>query len=121
VAPAAAGAPDAAAAAAAAAGGGDDGGGGGASSSGGTSVPQQQQPQGGGDVVSFRVVASKGASVRVLAHDLGRALGCGAHLLSLRREAIGGFSVDTAWALDVVLPLARKYAKGALRGPGVRA
>jgi tRNA U55 pseudouridine synthase TruB len=64
------------------------------------------------DEVHFRVVASKGASMRVLAHDLGAALGCGAHLLSLRREAIGGFKVDTAWSLEVLLPLAKKYGKG---------
>lgn len=64
------------------------------------------------DTVCFRVVASKGASVRVMVHDLGKALGCGAHLVSLRREGLGGFSVDTAWSLDVLLPLARKYAKG---------
>lgn len=50
--------------------------------------------------------------MRVLAHDLGAALGCGAHLLSLRREAIGGFKVDTAWSLGVLLPLAKKYGKG---------
>jgi tRNA pseudouridine55 synthase len=62
--------------------------------------------------VYFKVVASKGASVRVLAHDLGKALGCGAHVTSVRREAMGGFNVSTAWSLDVLLPLARKYAKG---------
>jgi tRNA pseudouridine55 synthase len=72
----------------------------------------QQQQQGLSDVVHFRVIGSKGASVRVLAHDLGRALGCGAHVSALRRCAIGGFSVDTAWSLEVLLPLARKYAKG---------
>ncbi|WIA40342.1 hypothetical protein OEZ86_013709 [Tetradesmus obliquus] len=66
----------------------------------------------GSDEVHFRVVAGKGASMRVLAHDLGAALGCGAHLLSLRREAIGGFKVDTAWSLEVLLPLAKKYGKG---------
>lgn len=64
------------------------------------------------DVVHFRVLASKGASMRVLADDIGKALGCGAHLASLRREAIGGFRVDTAWSLEVLLPLAKKYAKG---------
>jgi tRNA pseudouridine55 synthase len=50
--------------------------------------------------------------MRVLAHDLGAALGCGAHLLNLRREAIGGFKVDTAWSLEVLLPLAQKYGRG---------
>jgi tRNA pseudouridine55 synthase len=64
------------------------------------------------DTVCFKVVASKGTSVRVLVHDLGKALGCGAHVASLRLEGLGGFSVDTAWSLEVLLPLARKYAKG---------
>ncbi|KAF8063078.1 truB [Scenedesmus sp. PABB004] len=60
----------------------------------------------------FRVVAGKGASMRVLAHDLGALLGCGAHLSALRREAVGGFSVESAWSLDVLLPLAKRFAKG---------
>lgn len=49
---------------------------------------------------------------RMPAHDLGAALGCGAHLLSLRREAIGRLQVETAWSLEVLLPLAMKYGKG---------
>jgi tRNA pseudouridine55 synthase len=62
--------------------------------------------------VFFRAVTAGGASPKVLAHDLGVALGCGAHLRELRREALGGFSVDRAWTLDVFVPMARKYAKG---------
>lgn len=69
------------------------------------------------DTVFFRVVASKGASVRVLVHDLGRVLGCGAHVTAVRREGIGGFSVETAWSLDTLLPLTRKYAKGFRQAP----
>lgn len=30
------------------------------------------------------------------AHELGRRLGCGAHLTSLRRESVGGYSVEDA-------------------------
>jgi tRNA pseudouridine55 synthase len=82
-----------------------------------TALSSSSSSGGGGeatisDTVCFKVVASKGTSVRVLVHDLGKALGCGAHLVSLRLEGLGGFSVDTAWSLDVLLPLARKYAKG---------
>eukprot|EP00877_Chromochloris_zofingiensis_P004973 jgi/Chrzof1/14477/Cz09g04080.t1 len=62
--------------------------------------------------LSFKAVVSKGTSMRCLAHDLGRALACGAHLSSLRREAVGGFLVDNAWTLDVLIPLVRKYRKG---------
>lgn len=51
-------------------------------------------------VVSFRVVCSKGTYIRVLAHDLGEKLGCGAHLSSLRRTAIGDFRVEDALTIQ---------------------
>lgn len=50
--------------------------------------------------VDVRVACSKGTYVRSLARDLGDALGVGGHLVALRRESIGPFSVDEAWALD---------------------
>ncbi len=40
------------------------------------------------------LTVSRGTYVRTLAHDLGEALGCGAHLVSLRRIASGPFHVD---------------------------
>jgi tRNA pseudouridine55 synthase len=40
------------------------------------------------------VVCSRGTYVRVLAADIGRALGCGAHLIGLRRIASGPFTTD---------------------------
>jgi hypothetical protein len=43
--------------------------------------------------VHFRVVCSKGTYIRSLAYDLGRALGSAAHLVALRREAIGEYRV----------------------------
>jgi tRNA pseudouridine55 synthase len=46
--------------------------------------------------VAFRVTCSGGTYVRVLAADLGAALGCGAHLVALRRTAIGPFRVGDA-------------------------
>ena len=52
-----------------------------------------------GDVLRIRVSCSKGTYVRVLAEDLGAALGCGAHLAALRRTAAGGFRVAQAVAL----------------------
>ncbi len=51
-------------------------------------------------VVSFRVDCSKGTYIRSLAHDLGRLLGCGAHLSSLRRTRNGLLSVERAVTLD---------------------
>lgn len=51
-----------------------------------------------GDDIGFRCTVSGGTYVRVLAADVGEALGCGAHLIALRRSAIGPFSVETATA-----------------------
>lgn len=50
----------------------------------------------------FRVVCGKGTYIRSLAHDLGRAAGCGAYLSSLRRTRNGGFSVDDAWTVEAL-------------------
>ena len=49
---------------------------------------------------SLAVTCSAGTYIRSLAHDLGQALGCGAHLTALRRTASGHFRIDEAVALD---------------------
>jgi tRNA pseudouridine55 synthase len=49
--------------------------------------------------VSIRVVCSSGTYVRSLARDMGRHLGCGAAVSSLRRIRIGTFGVEEATAL----------------------
>ena len=48
------------------------------------------------------VECSKGTYVRVLAADLGDALGCGAHLAALRRTASGGFHLRDAVTFDAL-------------------
>ena len=48
------------------------------------------------DTVRFRVRCSKGTYIRTLASDIGKVLGCGAHLIELRRLASGCFSVAEA-------------------------
>lgn len=53
-----------------------------------------------GPVLSIDVECSSGTYVRVLAADLGKALGGGAHLRHLRRLAVGDFSVSAAADLD---------------------
>jgi tRNA pseudouridine55 synthase len=53
-----------------------------------------------GTDVHFRMECSKGTYVRSLARDVGEALGVGAHLTALRREAIGEYHVDDAWTPD---------------------
>jgi tRNA pseudouridine55 synthase len=45
------------------------------------------------------VTCSQGTYVRTLAADLGKALGCGAHLAALRRLAVGHFQVEEALAM----------------------
>ena len=47
-----------------------------------------------GDDLKVLVICSKGTYVRVLAEDLGRALGCGACLSGLRRDAVGDFRLS---------------------------
>jgi tRNA pseudouridine55 synthase len=49
-----------------------------------------------GAQVVFRVRCSKGTYVRTLAEDIGNALGCGAHLTALRREAAGSLDLRGA-------------------------
>lgn len=51
-------------------------------------------------VATFRVTCGGGTYVRVLAADVGAALGCGAHLARLRRTAVGPFDVTRAIAPD---------------------
>jgi tRNA pseudouridine55 synthase len=53
-----------------------------------------------GPVLRIEVDCSSGTYVRVLAADLGRALGGGAHLRGLRRSAVGPFTVARARPVD---------------------
>ena len=46
--------------------------------------------------VTVEVRCRKGTYIRSLAHDIGQALGCGAHLVGLRRTANGAFHVKDA-------------------------
>jgi tRNA pseudouridine55 synthase len=46
--------------------------------------------------VRFRVSCSKGTYIRSLARDIGRKIGCGAHLLQLRRVRSGPFTLEKA-------------------------
>ena len=54
----------------------------------------------GPDTLDFRVSCSKGTYIRTLAADLGATLGCGAHLLSLRRTAFGSFGIKETQPLS---------------------
>lgn len=55
-----------------------------------------------GDAARIRVACSKGTYIRVLAADIGEALGCGATLAGLRRTRVGPFDVQSAITLDAL-------------------
>ena len=50
--------------------------------------------------LELRVRCGKGTYIRVLAEDIGAALGCGAHLTGLSRTASGGFALADAVTLE---------------------
>ena len=52
------------------------------------------------DVWTIDVRCSKGTYIRTLAEDIGRALGCGAHLSGLRRTASGPLNLVSAQTLE---------------------
>ena len=55
--------------------------------------------------VQLTVTCSKGTYIRTLAEDIGKALGCGAHLRSLRRTDTGGIGVDRCITLDALIAM----------------
>ncbi|MBI5286776.1 MAG: tRNA pseudouridine(55) synthase TruB [Deltaproteobacteria bacterium] len=65
--------------------------------------------------VTFRVLCSKGTYIRSLCFDIGRKLGCGAHLVTLRRIRCGRFSIADSLPLDSpflkerILPLEKVF------------
>ena len=61
--------------------------------------------------LEVEVCCSKGTYIRVLAEDIGEALGCGAHLAGLRRIAVGDLTLSGARSLPELEQLA---ADGAL-------
>lgn len=61
-------------------------------------------PLGGGPVWAVSVACSSGTYIRVLAADLGAALGGGAYLRALRRTAVGPWTLADATPLDEVGP-----------------
>jgi tRNA pseudouridine55 synthase len=56
--------------------------------------------------IRFRARVASGTYMRSIAHEMGQALGCGAHLESLRRTAVAEFSLDEANTLEQLTPAA---------------
>jgi tRNA pseudouridine55 synthase len=65
-------------------------------------------------LVTFRAEVSAGTYVRAIARDLGERLGVGAHLVGLRREAIGSLRVEDSVPLDQLSPDAVISARSVL-------
>jgi len=55
-----------------------------------------------GDELEFEVLCSKGTYVRTVAEDMGEALGCGGHLIALRRTRIGEFRLGDTFTLQQI-------------------
>jgi tRNA pseudouridine55 synthase len=55
----------------------------------------------------FCARVASGTYMRSVAHDMGQALGCGAHLASLRRTAVAEFSLEDAHTLEELAEAAK--------------
>ena len=51
-------------------------------------------------MIHFGVSCSKGTYIRALARDIGKRIGCGAHLVSLRRTRSGPFTLEQAIPME---------------------
>jgi len=69
--------------------------------------------------VVIRVACSKGTYIRTLAEDIGKALGCGAHLTQLRRLETGGFSLEHAVTTEQLEQLSVEQRDAVLQSPDV--
>ena len=67
-----------------------------------------------GDLLRLRVSCSKGTYIRTLAEDIGRELGCGAHVAGLRRIAAGPFDLSRSVTLDELIALHDEQGSEAL-------
>ncbi len=79
------------------------------------------------DRVRFRARVTSGTYMRSVAHEMGQALSCGAHLESLRRTSVAEFTLEDAHTLDEISNLCHPdrtfpFPKGkvsAVEGPDV--
>ena len=58
-------------------------------------------------IVAFRIVVSKGAYIRTIAHDFGARLGVGGYLRALRRTRVGNYHIENALSVDACVELIR--------------
>jgi len=70
-----------------------------------------------GDVAEITVHCSKGTYIRTLAEDIGKLLGCGAHLIGLRRTATAGYDITQALTLQQFEQMTESERLAALAPP----
>ncbi|MFN3345653.1 MAG: tRNA pseudouridine(55) synthase TruB [Chloroherpetonaceae bacterium] len=58
-------------------------------------------------IVAFRIVVSKGAYIRTIAHDFGAKLGVGGYLRTLRRTRVGSYNIEDAFSIAACVELIR--------------
>lgn len=54
------------------------------------------------ETIELEILCSKGTYVRTIAHDLGQMLGCGAHVVELRRLGVGDFGIEEAVSMEEI-------------------
>jgi len=72
-----------------------------------------------GDVLEIDVRCSKGTDIRTLAEDIGEHLGCGAHLIGLRRTGSGGVTLQGAVTLEALQNMTEAERDQHLMAPDV--
>ena len=70
-----------------------------------------------GDVAEIAVTCSKGTYIRTLAEDIGASLGCGAHLIGLRRTYTAGYDIAQAITLAQFESMSEVERLAALAAP----
>jgi tRNA pseudouridine55 synthase len=66
------------------------------------------------DVAKLTVTCSKGTYIRTLAEDIGHVLGCGGHLIALRRTATAAYPIDQTITLSQLEALTQAERDGLL-------
>jgi tRNA pseudouridine55 synthase len=71
------------------------------------------------DLLTINVHCSGGTYIRTLAEDIGKALGCGAHLIALERTASGPFSITQSVSLEMLESWSQEARMALLLAPDV--
>ena len=69
------------------------------------------------DVASITVKCSKGTYIRTLAEDIGNTLGCGAHLIGLRRTATANYNIAQSITIEQFVAMSEEERALALLPP----